>query len=94
MKVIVGVISALFSQIFFGLIFGMLWNYIASPLGFTPLPMLSACAIWGLVLGVVIMLTYVIANVAMSVIEYYRRLALAELMLTVANKPKIDSENS
>lgn len=97
MKAIVGFISAVLSQVFAGLFLGMLWNYSLAPLGLPALPMTSAIAIWGIVVVMVIMLSYIISNVVISVIDYYRRLTISEALLSLApadNKKKDDDKSA
>jgi len=81
MKSVVGIISVILSQVFVGLVLGLLWNYSLVPLGAVSLPMSGACALWGLIVIATIMLCYVGANVVMSVVEYYRRLIIAEMVV-------------
>ncbi len=94
MKAITGFISAVLSQIVIGLIIGMLWNYSIAPLGLPTLPMTHACAIWMLIALITVVLTYVSTNVVMVVIEYYRKLQLAETIeaLAIINKDDNKSE--
>ena len=85
MKTVVGIFSVVLSQVFVGLLLGILWNYSLVPLGAVNLSMLGACALWALIVIATIMLCYIGANVIMSVVEYYRRLLLAEIL--TAPKP-------
>lgn len=88
MKAVVGFISAVLSQVFTGMFLGMLWNYSLAPMGLPAISITSAVAVWGIVVVMVVMLSYIVANVVVSVVDYYRRLALAEALLGVAPPDK------
>ena len=90
MKAVIGFVSAVLSQVFTGLFLGMLWNYSLAPLGLPDIPMLSAIAIWVLVVTATVMLCYIATNVIISVVDYYRRLTITETLLNLAEKKKDD----
>lgn len=94
MKAIIGFLTAGLSQVFAGLFLGILWNYSLAPLGLPVIPIMSAVAAWGLIVTATVMISYIVANVVMSVVDYYRRLALTETIqaLVPANKDKKDDD--
>lgn len=81
MKAVVGFISAVLSQVFTGLFLGMLWNYSLVPMGLPTITMTSAVAVWGILVTAVVMLSYIVANIVISVVNYYHHLALTESLL-------------
>lgn len=92
MKAISGFISAVLSQVVIGLVIGMLWNYSISPLGLPNMSMSHACAIWCLIVLITTVITYIATNIVMVVIEYYRKLQLAETVEALAKLDKDKSE--